>query len=181
MTDHKHIGVTLTSTMSWSTHIAQIVARVSKRVSVFNSLKFKLPRQVLEAIYKSFVRPSLEYADVVWHNCTVSDSRLVERVQYECSLAVSGAVRGSSYSSLLHELGWEKLSDRRYVHSLVLFHKIVNGQARQYLTDLLPPAVSDASVYNLRNKTNLQLPVCNTNSFLNSFLPYICNTDMESL
>ena len=158
--------------MSWSPHIAQIVAKVSKKVSVFNSLKFKLPRQILDVIYKSFIRPSLEYADVVWHNCSVSDSRLIERVQYECSLTVSGAVRGSSYSSLLQELGWEKLSDRRYIHSLVLFYKIVNGQARQYLTNLLPPAVSGASAYNLRNKSNLQLPVCNTNSFLNSFIPY---------
>ena len=63
--DHKHIGVTLTSTMSWTTHISQMIAKVSKKVSTFNSLKFKLPRQILEVIYKSFIGTLLEYTDVV--------------------------------------------------------------------------------------------------------------------
>lgn len=169
---HKHIGVILTSNMSWSTHITQMVAKVFKKVSIINNLKFKLPRQILDNIYKTFIRPSLEYADVVWHSCSDSDSRLIERLQYECSLTVSGAVRGSSYSSVIQELGWEKLSERRYVHSLLLFYKIANGQARRYLTDLLPPAVSEATSYNLRNKSNIQMPVCTTNRFLRSFVPY---------
>ena len=33
-------------------------------------LKFQLDRHSLEIIYISFIRPLLEYADVVWDNCT---------------------------------------------------------------------------------------------------------------
>ena len=33
-------------------------------------LKFRLNRKSLETIYFSFIRPLLEYADVIWDNCT---------------------------------------------------------------------------------------------------------------
>jgi hypothetical protein len=33
-------------------------------------LKFQLDRRPLEVIYLTFIRPSLEYADVVYLNCT---------------------------------------------------------------------------------------------------------------
>ena len=141
-------------------------------MSTLNKLKFKLPRHVLEVIYKSFIRPLLEYADIVWHGCTISDSRRIERVQYECSLTVSGAVRGSSYLSLLSELGWEKLSDRRHIHSLTMFHKIVHGHTRQYLQELITPEVSASTPYDLRNKHNLQSPACTTTRYQRSFIPY---------
>ena len=33
-------------------------------------LKYDLDRKALEVIYISFIRPELEYADVLWDNCT---------------------------------------------------------------------------------------------------------------
>ena len=33
-------------------------------------LKYKLDRKSLETIYTVFIRPLLEYGDVVWNNCT---------------------------------------------------------------------------------------------------------------
>ena len=32
-------------------------------------LKFELDRKSLQTIYFSFIRPLLEYADVMWNNC----------------------------------------------------------------------------------------------------------------
>jgi len=149
-----------------------MLANASKKVSIFNKLKFKLSRNVLEIIYKSFIRPTLEYGDIIWHGCTISDSQLIERIQYECSLVVSGAIRGSSYLSILKELGWEKLSDRRHVHSLILFYKIIQGLTRPYLRELIPPFVLDSTHYDLRNKQNIQIPICATDRFKRSFIPY---------
>ena len=33
-------------------------------------LKLKLDRKSLEVIYTTFIRPLLEYIDVIWDNCT---------------------------------------------------------------------------------------------------------------
>jgi len=169
---HKHIGVILSSNMSWDAHVNHIVSKVSKSVDLFSGLKFRLPRNVLETLYKSYIRPCLEYADVIWHGTTSEQSNLIERIQYHCSIVVTGAIRGSSYLLCRQELGWETLSDRRHVHRLCLFFKIVNGLTRDYLLDFVPPAISSECTYDLRNKLNLRSTNLSTNRSLKSFYPY---------
>ena len=66
-------------------------------------------------MYKAFVRSHLDYCDI-YHipslqtQFGVTQSDLmgkVERIQYQASLAVTGAWQGSSCSKLYDELGWE--------------------------------------------------------------------------
>ena len=70
---HTHLGVALASNLSWKQHIFNVYERASKRANMLKGLKFKLCRNTLERLYKSLVRPVLEYADVVWDGCTESD------------------------------------------------------------------------------------------------------------
>ena len=42
-------------------------------------LKFQLDRKSLQTIYISFIRPLLEYADVVWDNCTQQEANELEK------------------------------------------------------------------------------------------------------
>lgn len=65
---HKHLGLTINSELSWSEHIDSIVSKASKRLSILRKLKFTLDRSSLEKMYLSFIRPILEYADIVWDN-----------------------------------------------------------------------------------------------------------------
>ena len=84
-------------------------------------LKFKLDRRSLQTIYFSFIRPLLEYADVVWDNCTQYEVNDLEKIQNEAARIVSGATKLVSINSLLLETGWETLSSRRKKHKLQLF------------------------------------------------------------
>ena len=45
------------------------------------SLSFKLNRKTLETLYFSFIRPILEYANVLLTNLTESDTFKIEKVQ----------------------------------------------------------------------------------------------------
>ena len=67
-------------------------------------LKFQLDRRSLQIIYFSFIRPLLEYADVIWDNCFQYD---------EAARIVTGAIKLVSINKLLKETGWESLSTRR--------------------------------------------------------------------
>ena len=40
------------------------------RINIMPKLKFKLDRKSLGTIYVAFIRPLLEYADVIGDNCT---------------------------------------------------------------------------------------------------------------
>ena len=70
-------------------------------------LKFKLDRKSLQIIYFTFIRPILEYADVVWNNCTQYEVNELEKIQNEAARIVTGATKLVSIDSLSHETGWE--------------------------------------------------------------------------
>ena len=55
-----------------------------------------LSRNSLLTIYKSFIRPILDYADVIYdHPANVSFSKKTESVQYNEALAITGTIKGS--------------------------------------------------------------------------------------
>ena len=64
----------------------------------------------LLTIYKSFIRPHLDYGDVIYHQAyTASFQQKIESVQYNLALAITGAIKGTSTEKLYQELGLETL------------------------------------------------------------------------
>ena len=92
-------------------------------------LSIFLPVKTLVTMYKSLVRPHLDYCDVIFHsppdNNGIFDGRKnnhgtlnalmakIESVQYQAALAIMGTWQGTSRSKLYDELGYESLSNRR--------------------------------------------------------------------
>ena len=68
VTSHKHLGIFFSNDGTWHQHIDYITSKAWTRLNIMRKLKFILDRQSLEIIYTSFIRPVLEYADVVWDN-----------------------------------------------------------------------------------------------------------------
>ena len=66
----------------------------------------------------------------------------------EAAIIITGLTIYSSKEPY-RETGWEKLSIRREQRKLFLFYKITQGQCPEYLTDLMPPLVSESTNYNL--------------------------------
>ena len=61
-------------------------------------------------IYKSFIRPHLEYGDIIYDQAyNVSFPPKLESIEYNSVLAITGAIRGTSIEKLCNELGLETL------------------------------------------------------------------------
>ena len=52
---------------------------------VMRKFKYTLDRKFLETIYINFICPILEYADVVWDNCTQQEKYDLEKIQLEAA------------------------------------------------------------------------------------------------
>ena len=76
---HKHLGVYLSQRLDWQNHVEYITDKVSTRLNLLRSLKFTLDRNSLQKIYFTFIRTVLDYADVVWDNCTQQQSDELEK------------------------------------------------------------------------------------------------------
>ena len=103
-------------------------------------LSLILSRKSLLTIYKSFVRPNLDYADIIYDKpLNESLKRKIEMVQYNAALIITGPFKGTSRDKIYQELGLESLADRRWTRKLIFFHKIILGLLPSYLKDYLIP------------------------------------------
>ena len=50
-----------------------------KRIGIMRRLKLRLDRTSLQTIYFSFIRPILEYADVIWMNLSQYQKDQIEK------------------------------------------------------------------------------------------------------
>ena len=165
----KHLGVYLDSRLNFSKHIKEKVLKAMKGVTLLKFLSKYVDRNVLAMSYKMYVRPHLDYGDVIFHNQRADLMKLIERVQYKAALIVSGCWKGTSQEKLYEELGWESLSDRRWIRRLSTFYKITNGLTPSYLSDHIPKR-NEISI-SLRNR-DVIAPLTRTERYENSFFPY---------
>ena len=72
-------------------------------------------------ICRSFVKPDLDCGDVIYDQAeNESVSSKIERVQYNASLAMTGATWGTSQEKLYQELGLESVRTIKKAHVLLL-------------------------------------------------------------
>ena len=131
VSEHKHLGLVISENESWEKHTDMITAY--KRINILRKFKFILDRKTLEKIYFAFVRPLLEYVDVIWDNMSISLNKSIENVQLEASRIVTGGTRPVSHNNLYMETDWEKLKDRREKHKLVQFYKMTKYLTPHYI------------------------------------------------
>ena len=82
-------------------------------------LKFNLDIEDLECIYTSFIRPLLEYGDIIFDNCRQIFKDELEPIQLEAARIVTGAKKLVSHDKRYQEIGWLPLAKRRYTNSLL--------------------------------------------------------------
>ena len=112
--------------------------KAKKIVGIIKHLNTFLPLKTLQQMYKSLVRPHLEYCDVIFHLPPVINERpfsmqlpelmmKLESVQYQAALAVTGAWKGTRRIKIYEELGWETLDSRCMYKGILQQHKILEN------------------------------------------------------
>ena len=127
-------------------------------------------------MYKAFVRPHLDYADIIYDkHGKKSFKDWLEKIQNNAALAVTGAIRGTSQKYICNELGLEPLADRRWYRKMTVFDKIVKNLAPKYLQSyLLPQVLNQYSTRSPKKNLFIVLP-SRALSCSNTFFPYCIN------
>ena len=93
----KHLGLVLDSKVDFNQQIDDKINRCNKITRIMKRLSMTLFKKILLTIYKSFVRPLLDYVDITYDKpVNESFNRKLEAVQCNASLVVTGAIRGTS-------------------------------------------------------------------------------------
>ena len=142
-----------------------------KAIDVIRFMSRYVTREVLDQMYKLYVRPHLDYGDITYHkydpHMVLDFTKKLEATQYAAALAVSGAWRGTNRDKLYEELGWEYLYHRRWYRRLIHFYKLKKKRSSLYLYNLFPP---EREVhYNLRIPRDFELNISRTKRFSNTY------------
>ena len=111
--------------LNFQEHLKKIYSKVNKTIGLLRKLHNTLPILPLLTIYKSFIRPHLDYGDIIYEQAyAASFYQKLESAQYNSALAITGPIRGTPKEKLYQELGWETLEKRRWSRKLCCFFKI---------------------------------------------------------
>ena len=122
-------------------------------------------------MYKSFILPHFDYCDILYDNCTATQSDSLENLHLDGIRTIIGAVRGTSHDKLYKESGFTTLKERRRRHKLIFMHKIIHGQCPNYLSERCPPLVGQLNPYHRRRPLERRVPHSRTELYYNSFFP----------
>ena len=159
----KHLDLVLDSKLNFDIHLEGKLSIIHNGIALLRKLRHSVPRKPLLSVYKTFLRPYLDYCDVIYdkpHNENFTDT--LKSIQYNAALAITAAIKGTSKEKLHNELGVEYLKDRRWMRRLCPFHKIYNLKSPKYLYNLIP---SVNRFYVTRNNTDVPSFNCRTEYF----------------
>ena len=106
------MGVYLDGELDFRKHLQNMFKKINKTINSLRKLQNNLPRVALVTIYKLFIRPHLDYRDILYDQIfNNSFHERLELIQYNAALAITGATRGSSREKLYQELGLNPYND----------------------------------------------------------------------
>lgn len=123
----KYLGVTLSNNLTWNAHIDNISSKANKLLGFLRrNLKVR-NTTVKENAYKAIVRSNMEYCSTVWAPHTKKNKAKLENVQRRAARFTTGRYHNtSSVSSMLDDLNWENLEQRRMRARIIMFYKITH-------------------------------------------------------
>ena len=134
----KHLGTILDPNLNLNTHTDQKILKSNKLIGLLRRLSINLPGNAFLTIYKSSIRPHLDYGDILYdkpNNENVQNKK--EKVQYGACLTITVAIQWTSREKIYDELGLHSLGNRSWRNKLLFFYKIVNHLLPDYFYSYL--------------------------------------------
>ena len=169
--EHKHLGVWLSSSLSWSRQVHETCLRANGKLAVLRSVKF-LSRSTLDLLYKLTIRSVIDYGLIIfYHTLKTTEVARLNQLQYRAAKLCTGALHFTSQARLEDDLAWESIADRADFLGLCFFQKVHLGETRplirtcmSHLRAGLTSRSADFGCYQL-------FPPLGTN-YSNSFFPH---------
>ena len=124
----KMLGLTFSSKLDWGSYIVSIAKTASNKIgALIRSMKFLSPEVALY-LYKSTIRPCMEYCCPVWAGAPSCYLELLDKLQKRICRTVGPALVASL----------EPLAHHQHVASLSLFYRYYFGRCSSELAQLVP-------------------------------------------
>ena len=160
----KMLGLTFSSKLDWGSYITSIAKIASQKIgALIRSMKFLSPEVALY-LYKSSIRPCMEYCCHVWAGAPSCYLDLLDKLQKRICRIVGPSLAASLESS----------GHCRNATSLYLFYRYYFGRSSPELAQLAPPPFSrgrSTRYSDTLHDFSITIPRFYKNVYVNSFFP----------
>ena len=122
MFEEKDLGVIMDSELTFAEHIAEKVNKANSLVGIIRRSFSYLDQDTFVKIYIAFVRPHLEYGQVIWSPHLRKYINMIENVQIRATKLIDGFGK-LSYSERLEKLNLPTLAYRRLRGDMIETYK----------------------------------------------------------
>ena len=170
VSSYHYLGILLSSSLSWAPHIAATCSKARKVLGLmFRHFCRNSSASTLIRLYKTLVRPILEYCSVIWDPSSPSLSHSLEAVQH-FAIKLASRFRPSLVASIYSDFKISSLATHRHHAKLIFLFKLLHDHLFfpfQITQPLHPPP------YPLRSfhPKNLICPHAKKSSFKKYFIP----------
>ena len=164
----KDVGVNITNSLTWNTHIHAITAKADKLLGLSKRTCPLLNNvSARRSLYLALVKSQLSYTTQVWSPDKIALKTQIEMVQRATRWILKQRVGVMSYRDRLLTLKLLPLTFDRELKDLVFFYKCLNGLTDLNVSDFVS-FVSQGRT-RLSNSYNLKTPLCKTSTFQASY------------
>ena len=160
--DHeKDLGVVIDGKLNFHAHVKKAVLTANKVTGIIRRNFKYMGEETFLTLYKSLVRPHIEYSSTVWNPTMICDQKLIEGVQRRATKLIP-SISGLSYPQRLKKLGLPSLQYRRLRADMLQVYKIIHGFDRVTIETFFELSGSDRTrghrykINKQRSKTNIR-------------------------
>ena len=96
--------MSLDENLNFKSHIRDAILKARRGIAMIKFLSKYVSRNVFDLIYKLYVRPHLDYGDIIYHrhdpHMSLDITKRLQQTQYSAALAITGGWRGTSRQEL---------------------------------------------------------------------------------
>lgn len=116
------LGVTIDSSLSWTSNIKNIIVKMSRAISNLRRCAYFLTSSVTKQVIQALVLSQLDYCSVVWSSASKTDLTKLQLIQNRAARLALRCPFRTSTSARHERLSWLKVEDR-LTCTLILFCK----------------------------------------------------------
>ena len=131
-TDEKDLGVVFDGQLRFDKHIHLFTAKANRMLGLVKRAFPYMDADTFTKLFKSLVRPHLEYGNAIWHPLLKQQSIAVEKVQRRGTKLLAG-LRNLPYNERLVALNLPSLKFRRLRGDLIQAYKIMKNVDQSWM------------------------------------------------
>ena len=124
VSSYRYLGIELEGSLSFDSMVDSLYNKANRKLYSLKNIRPYITNSVASLIYKTCVRPVMEYADFLIDSCTKNKTSKLDRIQKRAVKIIDQAKhKDSTYNELLGIYGIEDLVKRRKKHHLSVMYR----------------------------------------------------------